>query len=173
MEVVGLKEALRELNQLNPKLRRDITKDYRKIVAPVIKTAKAKVPQQAPLSGWERNWTTKSGHRMTPWNGARGDDFVKAKVSGKKPREWAGRTTNLAVFSVAWSGAINTLFDLAGRKGMGETERGAVMIRALEARYGKGSRVLWPAYEMHRDEVERMTAVIVAVVLREVNRGLS
>ena len=173
LEVVGLKEALRELNQLNPKLRRDITKDYRKIVAPVIKTAKAKVPQGPPISGWGRNWKTKSGHQMTPWVGSRGDDFIKAKVSGKKPREWAGRTTNLAVFSVAWTGAVNTLYDLAGRRSNGDTERGAQMIRAIEGRYGKASRVLWPAYEMNRDEVERMTAVLVAIVLREVNRKLA
>jgi hypothetical protein len=173
MEVVGLKDALRELNQLNPSLRRFITNDYRRVVAPVIKVAKAKVPQAPPISGWGRKWTTKSGHQMTPWIGSRGDDFLKAKVSGKKPREWAGRTSNLAVFSVAWSGAVNTLYDLAGRRGSGDVERGAQMIRALEARYGKASRVLWPAYEMNREQVEKETAAIVRRVLREVNRKLA
>ncbi len=173
VEVVGLKEALRELQQIDPKLRREVSKDFRKVVDPVIKTAKAKVPQAPPISGWGRNWKTKSGHQMTPWVGSRGDDFIKAKVSGKKPREWAGRTTNLAVFSVAWTGAVNTLYDLAGRRSSGDTERGAQMIRAIEARYGKASRVLWPAYEMNRDQVERGTADIVARVLREVNRKLA
>jgi hypothetical protein len=94
-------------------------------------------------------------------------------VSGKKPREWAGRTTNLAVFSVAWSGAVNTLYDLAGRRNNGDTERGTQMIRALEARFGKASRVLWPAYEMNREQVERQTRDIVETVLREVNRKLA
>jgi hypothetical protein len=172
VEVVGLKEALKELNEINPKLRRDVTKEFRKIVDPVIKTAKAKVPQEAPISGWGRKWTTKSGRQLTPWVGSIGDDYIKAKVSGKKPREWAGRVTNLAVFSVAWSGAINTLYDLAGRKSSGDTERGARMIRALEARHGKASRVLWPAYEMNRDEVERQTAQIVEGVMGEVNRKM-
>lgn len=173
LEVFGLKDALRELNQLDPKLRRDITKDYRKVVAPVIQTAKAKVPQGPPISGWGRKWTTKSGHQMTPWIGSKGDDFLKAKVSGKKPREWAGRTTNLAVFSVAWTGAVNTLYDLAGRRGNGDTERGAQMIRALEGRFGKASRVLWPAYEMNRDQVEKQTREIVEQVMRAVNRRLA
>jgi hypothetical protein len=172
VEVVGLKEALKELNEINPKLRRDVTKEFRKIVDPVIKTAKAKVPQEAPISGWGRKWTTKSGRQLTPWVGSIGDDYIKAKVSGKKPREWAGRVTNLAVFSVAWSGAINTLYDLAGRKSSGDTERGARMIRALEARHGKASRVLWPAYEMNREEVERQTAQIVEGVMGEVNRKM-
>jgi hypothetical protein len=172
VEVVGLKEALKELNEINPKLRRDVTKEFRKIVDPVIKTAKAKVPQEPPISGWGRKWTTKSGRQLTPWVGSIGDDYIKAKVSGKKPREWAGRVTNLAVFSVAWSGAINTLYDLAGRKSSGDTERGARMIRALEARHGKASRVLWPAYEMNREEVERQTAQIVEGVMGEVNRKM-
>jgi hypothetical protein len=90
VQIVGLKEALKELNEIDPKLRREVTKDFRKVVDPVIKTAKAKVPQAPPISGWGRNWKTKSGHQMTPWIGSRGDDFIKAKVSGKKPREWAG-----------------------------------------------------------------------------------
>ena len=171
VEIVGLKEALKELKDIYPKLRREFTKDFRKVVDPVIKTAKAKVPQEPPLSGWGRKWTTKSGRQLTPWVGSIGDDYIKAKVSAKKPREWAGRVTNLAVFSVAWSGAINTLYDLAGRKSSGDTERGARMIRALEARHGKASRVLWPAYEMNREEVERQTAQIVDGVMRAVNRN--
>jgi hypothetical protein len=172
IEIVGLKEALKELNETDKKLRRQITKDFRKVVDPVIKTAKAKVPQAPPISGWGRKWTTKSGFQLTPWVGSIGDDYIKAKVSGKKPREWAGRVTNLAAFSVAWTGGINTIYDLAGRKSSGDTERGARMIRALEARHGKASRVLWPAYEMNRDEVERQTLEIVEGVMRAVNRNL-
>lgn len=173
MEVTGLKEALRELQQLNPQLRREITKEYKRITAPVIKTAKAKVPQAAPISGWNRKWTTKSGQQMTPWVGSVGNKFIKAKVSGKKPREFAGRMTNLAVFSVAWSGTVNTLFDLAGRRSGGDTEAGARMIRALEARFGKASRILWPAYEMNRAEVEKQTAELVKATLAATNRRLS
>lgn len=171
LEVVGLKEALRELNQLNPQLRREVTKEYRRITAPVIKTAKNKVPQSPPISGWNRSWTTRSGHKMTPWVGSRGDDFIKAKVSGKKPREWAGRVTNLAVFSIAWSGAVNTLYDLAGRKGHGNTPSGATMIAALN-RIARASRVLWPAYEMNRAEVEKQTEALVGRVMSETSRRL-
>jgi hypothetical protein len=47
------------------------------------------------------------------------------------------------------------------------------MIRAIEGRYGKASRVLWPAYEMNRQEVERQTTELVEIVLREVNRKLA
>ena len=55
VQIVGLKEALKELKDIDPKLRREVTKDFRKVVDPVIKTAKAKVPQAPPISGWGRN----------------------------------------------------------------------------------------------------------------------
>lgn len=171
LEVVGLKEALRELNQLNPALRREVTKEYRQITKPVVQAAKARVPQEAPISGWKRNWVTKSGQRMTPWVGSIGDDYIKQKVSGKKPREWAGRVTNLAVFSIAWTGAVNTVYDLAGRRGNGATRNGANMIAGLNAR-GRASRVLWPAYEMNQRAVEEETGKLVEKVMAAANRKL-
>jgi len=173
MEVIGLKDALREIQSIDKKARRKITSDYKKITKPVVQAARARIPQQAPLSGWNRSWKPSSNFQALPWQAAIANSMIAQKVSGKKPREWAGRTTNLAVFTVAWKGAINTIYDLAGRGGNGDTERGERMIRALEARHGKASRVLWPAYEMNRDEVEKQTAQLVADVMRQVNRKLA
>jgi hypothetical protein len=68
-EVRGLKTALATLNELDKKARRDITKEYKTIVKPVVDDAKQNVPRQAPISGWARNWTTKSGFKMLPWQG--------------------------------------------------------------------------------------------------------
>jgi hypothetical protein len=48
IEIVGLKEALRELNQLNPQMRRQVTKDFQKITAPVIAAAKENLPTYPP-----------------------------------------------------------------------------------------------------------------------------
>ena len=67
IEVVGLKEALKTLNKIDKSLRREITKDYKKIVQPVIDDANALVPTGVPLSGMARNWSTKSGFKMLPW----------------------------------------------------------------------------------------------------------
>ena len=63
--------------------------------------------------------------------------------------------SNLAVFSIAWSGAINTIYDLAGRTSRGATKAGANMIRGIEAKKGKASRVLWPAWQANSEEVQR------------------
>lgn len=58
LEVVGLKEALKELNSFDKSLRRQITRDYKQIMQPIEKDAKAgiKAIGKQPMSGWSRSW---------------------------------------------------------------------------------------------------------------------
>ena len=44
MEFSGLKEALKELNTIDKKLRRQITKDFKQIVQPVVGKAESMLP---------------------------------------------------------------------------------------------------------------------------------
>jgi hypothetical protein len=206
MEFVGLKEAIKALNDIDKSARRKLTRDYKEICQPVIDQAKRNIPNKAPISGWERNWhpvaTAQSSIarggfvRRTrdawaeverqerrrerrelpgalPWDQGAAERNIKARVSTKKPREALveGRTfmANLAVFTIAWSGATNAIYDLAGRTSRGATKAGANMIRGLEARHGKASRVLWPAFEANRDEVELRMQRLIDDVLRQVN----
>ena len=176
MQIVGLKAALKELNEINPKLRRKVTTDFKKITAPVEQAAKRIIPHAPPLSGWARGWKTKSGYEMLPangWQGAKADRYIKSKVSGKKPREYAGVASNATVFKIQWSGMVNTVFDLSGRSNKnGDTIQGEIMIRALERKFGKASRVLWKAYEMNREQVERQTRELTKQVMAEVGKNL-
>lgn len=167
--VVGLKQALRELNKLDKVARRQLTKDFQAVCKPVVDAAKRAVPQQPPISGWGRSWTTRSGYKALPWQANLATKNIKAKVSGKKPREYNGRTTNLAVFTIAWGGTINTLFDLANKS---QTAAGANMVRGLEARHGKASRVLWPAYTANQQEVELQVSMIIDDVMRTVSKAI-
>jgi|688.fasta_scaffold556951_2 hypothetical protein len=173
IEVYGIKEALRELNTIDKKARRKVTTDFKRITDPIVNDAVRKLPSgKPPISGWGRNWKTKSGQQMLPWDTSIGANLIKAKVSGKKPREWAGHMSNLATFIISWSGAINTVYDMAGRKSSGKTDSGKNMINGLEARFGKASRVLWPAYEMNRQEVEKQMRLLLEDVMNQVNRNL-
>ena len=49
IEVVGLKEALAQLNKIDKKLRRSITTDFKQIVDPVLIEARRNIPEDAPL----------------------------------------------------------------------------------------------------------------------------
>jgi hypothetical protein len=172
MNVYGIKEALREINSIDKKARRKVTNDYKKIVKPVVTAAKGALPTEPPVSGWGRSWTTENGRKLLPWDGALGAKYVNAKVSGRKPRVYNGQVRDLATFVVQWAGAINAIYDMAGRRNLPDTAQGAVMIRALETRYGKASRVLWPAYEANADEVVKQVRLLIEDVMAQVNRNL-
>ena len=148
------------MNKLEPSLRRGITKEYKEIVSPVVQEAKANIPK-LPLSGWQYSWTTKSGFKMLPWDSNKANKLVKAGVSGKKVKEFQGRTSNLAVFFIRWSGMVDTIFDM-GRNG--------IMSRNLSAKWGKPSRVMWPAYEKHKNEVEGAVEGLAFEAMRTADR---
>ncbi len=192
LEIAGIKDALRALNDIDKKARRDLTKRYKDVVAAVIKEIQNAMPKDAPLSGFARNWDPsrkrpvaastfkrdivaglnaqarrESGaNAILPFYFENKD--IKAGVSGKKPRRHtAGFYTNLATFYIRATNPALELFDMAGRGG-GSTERGQLMIDKLTARFGQPSRVMWKTYEKHQNDVVRAVKEIVDDLMRRV-----
>jgi hypothetical protein len=195
LEVVGVKDALRELNDIDKKLRRQITRDYQEIVKPVVDEAKGLVPRRAPLSGMERSWTPKGAsepvlpfgansssrsprgagvnwqqsrsgrRRMGEW--LKWQAGVRAYISGKKPRTFNGYTKNLATFGVRWLGSASVLFDTSGRA---STPQGQRMIAALNSRFGQPSRVMWRAYQKEGPEIQGEMRDLVNKIMESVDR---
>jgi hypothetical protein len=161
IDIVGLKEDLRVIQDLDKKLRREITKEFAAIVKDPVEEAKRNVPSDAPLSGFNRRWATRSGFVMFPWNGTLGPKGIKPFVSGKKPKEFNGIVKNLAVFGLRWTNSRAAVLDMSRK---GETQQGRTMINALDRRFGKASRIMWPAYEKHRVGVENEVRSLVAGV---------
>lgn len=169
--VVGVKDALRELNNLDKVVRREITREYRTIVQQVVDDAQARVPINPPIRGMNRNWTTKSGFHMFPLGF--GDDTVKAGVSGKRPKQFGGFMQNLATFYVRFVGPHAVLLDQAGN-GKAPTVAGQNMARGLTMRLGKApSRILWPAYEHNSERVESEVRQLVERVMHYVSGTLA
>ena len=158
IEVVGLKDALAQLNKIDKKLRRQITTDFKAIVDPVLVEARRNIPDDAPLSGMARSWTGKSGAELMHWESAKVNKNLKAFTSGKKVREAPGGfKQNLATFGIRWGGPQATLFDMA-RKGR--------LSQSLQAKYGSPSRVIWRAYEAQGNEVEKQVRELVNKVMK-------
>ena len=166
-EIFGIKAALKELNSINKRLRREITKDYKNIVADVVSDAEAKAPREAPLSGMNRKWTTKSGFALLPWRTYEGKQVV-AGTSGKAVKEFAGFKKNVAAFYVLYRGPQAALFDMTGKK-----NKSSPLARSLTQEFGPSSRVLWPAYERQKDSVDRNMQKLVDKIGEGVNRRLS
>lgn len=163
IEVVGLKEALKELNDIDKKLRRQVTKDFKEIMQPVLTEAISRLPSGPPLSGMARSWTGKSGAELMAWDDGKVQKNIKAFTSGKKIRDTGfGFKQNIAAFGIRWAGPQATQFD-QGRKG--------ALAAQLTRRYGSPSRLIWRAYETKRSEVEQGVKDLVSNVMRQVGRG--
>lgn len=170
IEVAGVKEALAALNRIDKSARRELTRNYKKIVQSVVDDAQQAVPLGAPISGFNRNWTTKSGFQMLPWGLVQ--DTVIAGVSGKKAREFSGFLTNLATFYVRFQGPTATLFDMGG-KGKVPTPQGKQMVSALSSKFRPPSRVLWPAYERNSENVVGAVKELVDDLMQRVQKELN
>ena len=161
IEVVGLKEALKTLNKIDKSLRREITKDYKKIVQPVIDDAKNLVPSKSPLSGMARAYKYRSGFQVLPWSEGYNQKII-AKINTRNIKEnSSGDKVNVGTFMIQWQGATGTLYD---------TTMAGALGKALTARYGPRSRVMWKAYEQRRDDVQREMEQLVRRVMDEANR---
>ena len=162
IEVYGLKAAIKQLNSVEPGLRNEIAKDFRSVAKPVINDALALIPGTVPLSGMGRNWTTKSGFKMLPWEAGR-KQKISAKINTKKVSEFRGQIRNVGVFNIVYSGSTGTLFDMAASGRLGA---------ALSARYGNRSRVMWKAMEKNNETVESEMRRIVETVMDKVDRNV-
>lgn len=196
IRATGIKEALRELNDIDKRLRRQITKDYEQIVQPIVSGARSLVPTKAPLSGFDRFWTpmgsrtpvlpfglndvdgpkrprsdwaqSSAGRRqMGEWNKWKAG--IRAYVSGKRPQTFGGYTRNLAAFGVRWLGKSAVLFDTSAQP---TTRQGAQMVSALTSKFGPPSRVMWRAYEKADSQVMYELEKLVKKVMQAVGRKI-
>jgi hypothetical protein len=163
IEVQGLKEALKELNTIDKKLRREITRDFKKIVQPVLGKAESMLPTSAPLSGMARSWKGKSGADIMSWNDARVRRNIKAFTSGKKVRDAPGGfRQNLGVFGIRWLGPQATALDMLAK---------GVMADNLTDRFGPPSRIIYKAYDSASEKVEQQVKDLVNKVMKLTNNA--
>jgi hypothetical protein len=164
VEVLGLKEALKELNTMDKKLRRQITRDFKQIVQPVLGKAESMLPQGPPLSGMARSWTGKSGADIMSWNDTRVRKNLKAFTSGKKVRDAPGGfRQNLGVFGIRWLGPQATALDMLAK---------GVMADNLTDRFGPPSRIIYRAYDSASDEVQQQVKELVNKVMKLTNNAM-
>jgi hypothetical protein len=81
-EVVGVKETIKALREIDPQFRKDFNKGARAVVAPMVAEAKARYPS-LPLSGMARAWTPRQ-FSIFPWQQAKVRSSVKVKTSTRR-----------------------------------------------------------------------------------------
>jgi hypothetical protein len=163
--VLGIKDALKQINSIDPKLRRAITKEYKSIVAPIVKSAQDAYPELPPMSGWSRAYKS-----LGAWDAGKVKKGVQAKVNTRKARNRnlakGADYETIGTFIVYQKTGWGSIFDMAGRK------TSSPMVEVLNSRYGNASRSMWPAYEQNKEQVDREMAGLVKQVIDEVDRYL-
>jgi hypothetical protein len=163
--VLGIKDALKQINSIDPKLRRAITKEYKSIVAPIVKSAQDAYPELPPMSGWSRAYKS-----LGAWDAGKVKKGVQAKVNTRKARNRnlakGADYETIGTFIVYQKTGWGSIFDMAGRK------TSSPMVEVLNARFGNASRSMWPAYELNKEQVDREMAGLVKQVMNEVDRYL-
>lgn len=154
--IVGVKETLRNLQKLEPDTAKAIKAEFKQIVKPIVDAAKPQV-RELPLSGFARNW---KGGKIMPWDKSAVQKSIIARFSNRK------RGNSLAVFSVTMKSPGGTIFDMAGKASPSR------LAAALDQLAGRPSRLMWPTYERHADQVNENLARLVEKITDEANRRL-
>lgn len=167
IEIAGAKEALRALNKIDKKARREVTKNFQQIVSTVVQEARSATPVEPPLSGMKYSWKARGVKNIFPWKSAQSDKSIKAFVSGKKPRQYGAYVSDLAAFGIKWTSADALTIEMSG-KGPVPTQKGKQMVQSLTAKYGTPGRFLWKAYLNHQETVLKETESLIKKVMRQV-----
>jgi len=132
-EVEGVRETLKALKAIQPKLQTATRKRMRQAVAPLQNRARSKIASN-PLSGWT------SGRYAFDAGSARAG--VKVAVGGRA----SSRKSSWPLVTMTQKDAGGAVFDMAGRRSSGSTPQGAAFIRGLN-RHGRASRSMYAAVD--------------------------
>ena len=145
VEVIGVKDVIKELRQLDPELRKQFNRDARQIAQPIIDKAKSSYPAQF-LSGMAYSWRDKRTRRVLfPYIQKDAQRGVVFKID-------TGRRAT-SVLTVIQKNPAAAIIEMAGKQG-GEGEQGARFVRALTLFHGAPARVMWPAAESQEGRVQ-------------------
>jgi hypothetical protein len=186
IDVYGVQNALKELNDIDRKIRRQVTKDIKTVGNQIVQEARSMVSTQsrsngAPLSGMRRGSLIRG--REAAWNVSevQGGFNVRVGVRATKERyvdfDQGGYTRQvvygakpyrlMVVQQKSFAGAI---YDHAGAGISGV--RNTAFIANLNKEVGDAPRVIDKAVESNRPAVTAELLSIVGKVMTQTNRNL-
>lgn len=154
-EFVGVADAVKALRRIDPDLRKQFTRDVKQITQPIVSAAKNAYPEEY-LSGMTRAWAPR-GRAVFPYDARKARSGVQTKVDTRRGVH--------AVIAVTQRDAAASIIDMAGKR------NGNPMATALD-RFGKPSRVMWPAAERNLAAVERELSDAVSAVMQQTSQEL-
>jgi hypothetical protein len=157
IQVNGVKEAVKYLNQVEPGYRKAYVTNMREISKPMTDAMKSNYDNNRFPSGTKRNWSP-GGRQVFPLTAANAVRGVSVRVNNKKKG---------AAFSVMQKNPAAAIFDIAGRANTNP------LGTAFSAKFGRSaSRVIWPVFEAKIADLTTEVQKVVDGVMAEVNKNL-
>ena len=155
IEVVGIKDTLKNLRTLDPEARKQFARDAKQIAAPITSEAKGNYPQ-LPLRGMKYRWRQR-GRDLLPWDARRARSGVTVKID-------AGRRRNGVITIIQKDPAASIIEFASNNNRLG---------RSLSTlAWGTPARVMWPAADNHLKDVTREMVQAIDKVADDLNRKL-
>jgi hypothetical protein len=168
IQVKGVAETMRELGKINPALKRELNKDIRKVLKPMLTEITQSIPTLAPLPGMIHNGRTGWPNRKNPL----------IKIDARKPRRNLNEprmSVPVNIVRITTKGAPVAIVDMAGKAGGTKSRREAKYQRPNFARAlpGDPSRYMWRNAEKTLASVEREMSDTIERVVREANQEMA
>ena len=166
VKAADLSVLLRELKDIDPKLRSTLQKEMRDKLKPFANALKATAPSASPLSGFEKGTASSTRYTYaTPLASVKTPLGKRAKKPGFYP-----------VVSMSFRGRAKTagfnILELAER---GRSPQGAAMVRALNAKFpviGGLGRFIIPEAKKDSAEVVQVARRVIEKYVELVNRRI-
>ena len=159
IQLIGLKEAIRSLNKVEPGLRKRFVADANVIAAPAIQEVQAGY-NKVPLSGMSGQWISKvDGRKLFPFSLARAKSGVKLKVDASREAT--------AIMFITQTNQAAAIYEVAGRAN--PNSLGDSLGNLMPGR----TRVIGPAVYRKRKEIERGLEQSALAVIRLVDKELN
>lgn len=155
IEVVGIKDTLKDLRTLDPQARKQFARDAKQIAAPITNEAKGNYPQ-LPLRGMKYRWRQR-GRDLLPWDARRARSGVTVKID-------AGRRRNGVITIIQKDPAASIIEFASNNNRLGKS------LSTLA--WGTPARVMWPAADNHLKDVTREMVQAIDKVADDLNRKL-
>lgn len=162
IEITGIREALRELDRIEPGLRKKFAKEARSILQPAVTEIRQAYPATL-LRGAERQWSggesNKAKNRQIfPYSQqrARRGVSVAATFGGRKR----------SVIRIVQKDPAAIVAEFAGARSP------SPLAQALSFKYGRPGRFVWPAMERKKDEVQDNMKRATMNIVARANRNL-
>ena len=159
MDIVGLRDAIRSLNKIEPGLRKQFVDDARRIAQPAVDEVRRNYTR-VPLSGMSRKWTdSRTGRQLFPFTVAKAQRGVSVKVNTDR------RTDN--TISIIQRDPGTAVFETAGRRTANSLER------SLGELAPGRTRIIGPAVYRSRRQFEAELRDSIAKVMKRVQKELN